>query len=239
MAILQEKELAKDPNRIPRNSSSSTMGISTTLVAMYSTQRAGEALTLSYRFTNDPGDDEAWITVEGQGSYPNLRQWDTNRAKTNEHTAQLDYTLPIGNHTLEMGGKYILRQTDSKVNHRLFDETTNAWDEVAESFLDFTHTQNIYALYLGGLHLKGSTLLKVDLRLRVHDPAAGPSLGSLSIVPLYILHMAALSHMEGMQSVMLALLISAVMYAAARHYGNIAVLSYGELIDDHLLIAGL
>ena len=97
----------------------------------------------------------------------------------------------------------------------------------------------IYALYLGGLHLKGSTLLKVDLRLRVHDPAAGPSLGSLSIVPLYILHMAALSHMEGMQPVMLTLLISAVMYAAACHYGDIAVLTYGELIDDHLLITGL
>lgn len=155
------------------------------------TQRAGEALTLSYRFTNDPGDDEAWITVEGQGSYPNLRQWDTNRAKTNEHTAQLDYTLPIGNHTLEMGGKYILRQTDSKVNHRLFDETTNAWDEVAESFLDFTHTQNIYALYLGdaiklgnwgikaGIRGEG-TALKVDYR---NDPAQNFCSNFIDLVP--------------------------------------------------------
>lgn len=155
------------------------------------TKRAGEALTLSYRFTNDPGDDEAWITVEGQGSYPDLRQWDTNRAKTNEHTAQLDYVLPIGNHTLEMGGKYILRQTDSKVNHRLFDEAISDWNEVEESYLDFTHTQNIYALYLGdaiklgnwgikaGLRGEG-TALKVDYR---NDPAQNFCSNFIDLVP--------------------------------------------------------
>lgn len=116
----------------------------------HETRRKGELLTLSYRFTNDPNDDENRMRITGTSNYSDFLQWDTNRAKTNEHTGQLDYIRPIaGGHDLETGVKYILRQTDSEITQRLYDETSGNWHEPSGSFVDFSHTQHIYSVYLG------------------------------------------------------------------------------------------
>ena len=61
----------------------------------HETRRKGELLTLSYRFTNDPNDDENRMRITGTSNYSDFLQWDTNRAKTNEHTGQLDYIRPL------------------------------------------------------------------------------------------------------------------------------------------------
>lgn len=122
-------------------------------------------LTLSYRFTNDPNDDENRMRITGTSNYSDFLQWDTNRAKTNEHTGQLDYIRPIaGGHDLETGVKYILRQTDSEITQRLYDETSGNWHEPSGSFVDFSHTQHIYSVYLGGTFRWNKLGIKAGVR---------------------------------------------------------------------------
>ena len=131
----------------------------------HETRRKGELLTLSYRFTNDPNDDENRMRITGTSNYSDFLQWDTNRAKTNEHTGQLDYIRPIaGGHDLETGVKYILRQTDSEITQRLYDETSGNWHEPSGSFVDFSHTQHIYSVYLGGTFRWNKLGIKAGVR---------------------------------------------------------------------------
>lgn len=131
----------------------------------HETRRKGELLTLSYRFTNDPNDDENRMRIVGATNYDDFRQWDSNRAKTNEHTGQLDYVRPLaGGHELETGVKYILRQTDSEITHRLYDEPAGNWYEPAGSYVDFNHTQHIYSLYLGDAFRWNKLGIKAGIR---------------------------------------------------------------------------
>lgn len=130
----------------------------------HETQLIGEVLTASYRFTNDPNDDENLLNITNSINYNNTSLWDTNKAKTNEHTFQLDYLRPFSNHEVEVGAKYILRQTDSEIHHQLFDQQTNQWYEDLDNSVDFNHTQHIYSAYLGGNFKWGNFGLKTGLR---------------------------------------------------------------------------
>lgn len=158
----------------------------------HETRREGELLTLSYRFTNDPNDDENRTHVTATSNYADSRQWDTNRAKTNEHTGQLDYVRPIaGGHELEAGVKYILRQTDSEIVHRLYDEPAGKWYEPVDGYVDFDHTQHIYSAYLGDAFRWEKLGVKAGVRaegtrLRVryaNDPARDFGADLMDIVP--------------------------------------------------------
>lgn len=116
----------------------------------HETHRPGEILTLSYRFTNVPGDDENCTFITPILNYNAHSQWDTNNARTNEHTFQIDYQRAIwGEQSIETGGKYILRQSSSEISHFNLDQNTGNWVEQPEQREMFDHTQHIYALYLG------------------------------------------------------------------------------------------
>lgn len=158
----------------------------------HETRRKGELLTLSYRFTNDPNDDENQTRITATSNYTDSRQWDTNRAKTNEHTAQLDYVYPIaGGHELEAGVKYILRQTDSEITRRLYDEPSGNWHEPSDGYVDFTHTQHIYSAYLGDAFRWDKLGVKVGIRAEgtslsvgyANDPAKDFKSDLMDIVP--------------------------------------------------------
>ena len=69
-----------------------------------------------------------------------------------------------GGHDLETGVKYILRQTDSEITQRLYDETSGNWHEPSGSFVDFSHTQHIYSVYLGGTFRWNKLGIKAGVR---------------------------------------------------------------------------
>lgn len=103
---------------------------------------APATLTASYRFSNSPREND--MTSEYVGiEQPAFDRTDKNNMQ--EHTLQLDYTLPLGmGSTFEAGGKYVYRLSSS-----------------LSDMLDYEHENSIGALYatysqpLGQMTLKG------------------------------------------------------------------------------------
>lgn len=100
-------------------------------------------------------------------------RWDINDAASAEHTAQIDYTTPLWkDHTLEVGAKYIFRQSDSETLRQYYNDSTNVWDPEYDANSDFRHNQHIYSAYLG-------YTLKVDkLGIKAGARAEGTSLNA-------------------------------------------------------------
>jgi len=119
-----------------------------------STHRKGEYYTLSYRFSQSPNDNGNYAYVKDiigdMPLYIRLNQWYDNKARTTEHTGQIDYTNPVTEkHSVEAGLKYILRQNISKVNHYILDDGGN-WVKLPTTVNnDFEHISHIYAGYAG------------------------------------------------------------------------------------------
>lgn len=57
-----------------------------------------------------------------------------------------------------------MRQTDSEITQRLYDETSGNWHEPSGSFVDFSHTQHIYSVYLGGTFRWNKLGIKAGVR---------------------------------------------------------------------------
>ncbi|RYZ83548.1 MAG: hypothetical protein EOP04_19775 [Proteobacteria bacterium] len=75
----------------------------------------------------------------------NFRQF--NQSGTIEHTAQVDYVHPLGNHTAEAGVKTIIRKSDSDYFYGIKDPGNDLL--VLDSALtnQFDYRQDIYAAY--------------------------------------------------------------------------------------------
>ena len=73
-----------------------------------------------------------------------------NKASTNEHTGQFDYTTPTWkDQSLEAGIKYIYRQSRSNTDRKAFNQTSQMWEEATPADSHFDHSQQIYSAYLG------------------------------------------------------------------------------------------
>ena len=122
----------------------------------HSTSKKDELLTLSYRFSQSPNDNEGRTEVDVQegyyylsGEYP---KWNINDASTVEHTGQVDYTTPLfEKQTLEVGVKYINRQNKSNTLEQIYNDSTKIWEDRSRDNSQFKHTQHIYSAYLGYL----------------------------------------------------------------------------------------
>jgi len=122
----------------------------------HSTSKKDELLTLSYRFSQSPNDNEGRTEVDVQegyyylsGEYP---KWNINDASTIEHTGQVDYTTPLfEKQTLEVGVKYINRQNKSNTLEQIYNDSTKIWEDRSRDNSQFKHTQHIYSAYLGYL----------------------------------------------------------------------------------------
>lgn len=131
----------------------------------HATQKPGELLTLSYRFSNSPRDNENETYITGLFNYENISQWNINKAKTNEHTAQIDYVTPTwSRQELEIGAKYILRQSDSDIQQFLLNDSTNNWNDISDAGRKFKHSQHIYSGYAGYTIKLGQFGIKAGLR---------------------------------------------------------------------------
>jgi len=125
-----------------------------------STTKKDELFTVSYRFSNSPDNSENISDIISKLNYYDYKQNDKNDAYTNEHTGQIDYTTPLESHTIEVGGKYILRQSNSETE-RLYE----GFNPITLPTLEkFAHTQHIYSAYAGHAFKAGNFGTKVGLR---------------------------------------------------------------------------
>lgn len=136
-----------------RNSNSKNTFGSTDLNVdfQHSTSKKDELLTFSYRFSNQPSNSESRTKLSNVVDYFFERdKWNVNDASTSEHTAQVDYTTPTWkDQTLEVGAKYIFRQSKSETVEKEYSDSLQNWEDVSRDISNFRHTQNIYSAYLG------------------------------------------------------------------------------------------
>ena len=119
----------------------------------HSTHKKDELLTVSYRVSHSPNDSKDYTELENVVNYNpwlGYPQNNINKASTNEHTGQVDYTTPTWkDQTLEVGAKYIFRQSRSNTDRTAFNDSLNIWEDVTSKDSHFRHTQHIYSAYLG------------------------------------------------------------------------------------------
>lgn len=124
-----------------------------------STRLKGETITLSYRLSHTRQDQDQtteFTIIEG---YPFnysaiLSDFDL---KFFEHTFQLDWSRPFGDHyKLDTGGKYILRSSHSLSHQTLVD--------VDKTYDDFKHTYNIFGLYADARAIYGKFTARAGVR---------------------------------------------------------------------------
>jgi outer membrane receptor protein involved in Fe transport len=104
------------------------------------TRKKGENITISYRLNNLPDDNDYYTNIFEKEINQYMENQSINKASTNEHTWQIDYTTPIkSGHLFDVGAKYILRQNNSQTEYYL---SENKEDN------EFNYEQQIYAGYL-------------------------------------------------------------------------------------------
>jgi hypothetical protein len=121
----------------------------------YTTNRKDELLTASYAVSSTAQRSDITTTyddvVGDLFSYSALNG--TNNLHFIEHTFQADWTRPIGDiHTVELGGKYILRRNTSDGDNEYVD-----WETLHNEFKHITDVGAFYAQYT-------AKLKKVSLR---------------------------------------------------------------------------
>ncbi len=119
----------------------------------HSTRKKDELLTISYRFSQSPGDNDSRSDLYDvynyflASEYPKLNK---NKASTIENTAQVDYTTPIfKDQTVEAGVKYINRLNKSDTHEQIYSDSLQIWEENVRDDSKFRHNQHIYSAYLG------------------------------------------------------------------------------------------
>lgn len=107
-----------------------------------STRLKGETITLSYRLshTRQNQDQTTDFTILAGNPFNYSSILSDFDLKFFEHTFQLDWSRPFGQHyKLDTGAKYILRSSHS-LNHQTL-------TDVAQTYDDFKHTYNIFGIY--------------------------------------------------------------------------------------------
>lgn len=126
-------------------------GINTSVDYQHQFGKENQNLTVSYRFSSDLRNNKTLNVYDNLQSVPFAlkdRRIDPDN-KSQEHTAQIDFTSPLGeNHTLSVGAKYIYRlnRSDNEEYSRLAGAATDFLPDVAQSLL-YRHRTDISAGY--------------------------------------------------------------------------------------------
>lgn len=126
-------------------------GINTSVDYQHQFNKENQNLTVSYRFSSDLRNNKTLNVYDNLQSVPFVlkdRRIDPDN-KSQEHTAQIDFTSPLGeNHTLSVGAKYIYRlnRSDNEEYSRLAGTATDFLPDVAQSLL-YRHRTDISAGY--------------------------------------------------------------------------------------------
>lgn len=141
-------------------------GIDMSLDYQRSFKKPEQLLTLSYKLSRTPNNNDNYSDLTGVKNYRSYNQHILFNAKGDEHTFQADYTEPFNKmHVIEMGAKYILRLNNSVNTYLLQNDSTLQWEPTPNIPLNnLNQTQNILGAY-GSYTLKLKKLsLKAGLR---------------------------------------------------------------------------
>ncbi|MDD4970407.1 MAG: TonB-dependent receptor [Paludibacter sp.] len=158
-------------------------GIDMSLDYQRSFKKPDQLLTLSYKLSRTPNNNDNYSDLTGVKNYRNYNQHILFDAKGDEHTFQADYTEPFNKmHVVEMGAKYILRLNNSVNTYLLQNDSTQQWEPTPNIPVNnLNQTQNIlgayssYTLKLKKLSFKaglryertGSTIILTDTNFHV------------------------------------------------------------------------
>lgn len=145
----------------------------------HSFKREGQMLTLSYRLSDQPNENNDRMIFSNLENVP-FNQQDRIQNPDNhaaEHTAQADLALPLGKaHTVATGVKYIYRQNNSD-NYEAWrtSGTDDAFVEDAAASPDYRHRSDIGAAYGEYTFKQGPWMARAGLRYEyTHYKASYP-----------------------------------------------------------------
>lgn len=125
------------------------MNLDLNLDYQHTFRKTGELLTLSYKLNTSPNEKTSDTHYEDLTDVPYAlrRQSYDNDAHTSEHTAQVDYVLPVNEtHTLDAGMKYIYRLNSSD-SRSLTENDEGVMVENSLLSSQYDQGQNILAAY--------------------------------------------------------------------------------------------
>lgn len=125
------------------------MNLNLNLDYQHTFRKPGELLTLSYKLNTSPNEKTSDTHYEDQADVPYAlrRQSYDNDAHTAEHTAQVDYVLPVNEtHSLDAGMKYIYRLNSSD-SRSLTENDEGVMVENSLLSSQYDQGQNILAAY--------------------------------------------------------------------------------------------
>jgi ferric enterobactin receptor len=124
----------------------------------------GKLLTFSYRYWKYDNTSNANIATTDRINYltPDYNQ--ENNTSASEQTAQVDFVQGFKSITVEAGVKAIFRDNSSNFSYNAFNDTTDAFENVAALSNNYNSTQNIFAAYNTWAYNSKAFTLKVGLR---------------------------------------------------------------------------
>lgn len=129
-------------------------------------KKPDKLLTASYNIEYNPNNSNFSNDIEGILSYPSSKNKSKNQSGTYENTFQIDYINPlVKKHLLELGGKYINRNSPSTVDYQTYDFDKQAFEPDPNRNNRLDYTQHIAALYLGWFYKANSLALKGGARV--------------------------------------------------------------------------
>ncbi len=115
-------------------------------------KKKDELLILSYKLSGSPQKSDAYTYYTNIQNYPS-QLYDMHTKgdpSTMEHTFQCDYTYPITKEqTLELGAKYIIRNSDSDNKYYTANPESTDFKENNDKSSKYSHLQDIVAAYAG------------------------------------------------------------------------------------------
>lgn len=144
----------------------------------------GQLLSFSYRFSDSKTSQLNALNASGQVNYDIDSFTEDNKAGTDEHTLQLDYTHPLKNLEIEGGIKTIFRNNFSDYNVNVVEQSGDLVPGGANTD-DFTYRQNIYSIYNSYQLSLNQWTAKAGLRLERTTINADFSLGGALTIPDY------------------------------------------------------
>ena len=132
-----------------------------------------QELTFSGQFSRNNNNTD-YLTLFEQGARQN--EMGENRSKNNELTFQVDYIQPIGNTTLELGAKSILRDITSR--SLLKEDLNGVYQQVDDRSFEFNYGQDVVAGYMTyGFEFGNNLQAKAGIRVE-HTRLNGESAGN-------------------------------------------------------------
>ncbi|HUH34815.1 MAG TPA: TonB-dependent receptor [Moheibacter sp.] len=130
-----------------------------------------QELSVSGQFSRNNNNTD-YTTIYDENA--RLDEMGLNRGKNDELTFQIDYVQPIGNTTVEVGAKTILRDISSEVNtHEFFN---GAYQFIDQRSYDFNYNQDVVAAYMTyGFEFAKNYQVKAGLRMEYTNLEGQPA----------------------------------------------------------------